>query len=50
VERQPVLIRISVAKRLRDEAERAARRAGERSVTLERFQVATQALSGEAVT
>jgi len=40
VESQPVLIRISAAKRLRDEAERAARKAGEPLVTLERFRAA----------
>jgi 3,8-divinyl chlorophyllide a/chlorophyllide a reductase subunit Z len=36
VDRQPVLIRISAAKRLRDSAERAARLAGETNVALER--------------
>jgi chlorophyllide a reductase subunit Z len=35
IEDQPVLIRISAAKRLRDAAERDARKAGEASVTLE---------------
>ena len=37
VERAPVLVRISMAKRIRDAAERAARRAGEPSVTPERL-------------
>ncbi|CAN1493798.1 MAG: chlorophyllide a reductase subunit Z [Alphaproteobacteria bacterium PA3] len=36
VDRQPVLVRISAAKRLRDSAERAARLAGETNVALER--------------
>jgi chlorophyllide a reductase subunit Z len=40
VERAPVLVRISMAKRIRDAAERAARRAGETSVTTERLALA----------
>ena len=40
VEREPVLVRISVAKRIRDAAERAARRAGEASVSSERLALA----------
>ena len=40
VEAAPVLVRISMAKRLRDAAERGARRAGEASVTPERLALA----------
>jgi chlorophyllide a reductase subunit Z len=37
VEREPVLVRISAAKRIRDAAERGARRAGESSVSARRL-------------
>jgi len=40
VEREPVLVRISAAKRIRDAAERGARRAGEAKVTTERVALA----------
>ncbi len=40
VEREPVLVRISAAKRIRDAAERGARRAGEAKVTTERLALA----------
>ncbi|MGJ3649128.1 chlorophyllide a reductase subunit Z [Sphingomonas sp. GlSt437] len=47
IEREPVLVRISVAKRIRDAAERAARRAGEDTVTPERLALAlTEARGG----
>ena len=49
LEAEPVLVRISAAKRLRDTAERAARQAGETLVTHERFRTAHQAyLQGRA--
>jgi chlorophyllide a reductase subunit Z len=44
IEAQPVLVRISAAKRLRDAAERAARAAGESSVTAERVGATRPAL------
>ncbi|HCB76040.1 MAG TPA: chlorophyllide reductase subunit Z, partial [Sphingomonas bacterium] len=40
VEREPVLVRISAAKRIRDAPERAARRAGEDVVSPERLALA----------
>jgi chlorophyllide a reductase subunit Z len=40
IEREPVLVRISAAKRIRDAAERAARRAGEESISRERLALA----------
>lgn len=42
VDAEPVLVRISAAKRLRDAAERAARQAGETLVTYARFKAAHQ--------
>jgi chlorophyllide a reductase subunit Z len=45
LEDQPVLVRISAAKRLRDRAEREARRAGETAVTAERVDCARRALA-----
>jgi len=46
VERQPVLIRISAAKRLRDRAEREARRLGEAEVTVTCVESVRGALAG----
>ena len=49
VEREPVLIRISAAKRLRDAAEREARRSGSVKVTTEVFTKARSLLmAGQA--
>jgi chlorophyllide a reductase subunit Z len=45
LEEQPVLVRISAAKRLRDRAEREARSAGESAVSAERVQRARRALT-----
>ena len=45
LEEQPVLVRISAAKRLRDRAEREARSAGEAAVTAERVDRARRALT-----
>ena len=46
VERQPVLVRISAAKHLRDLAERDARRAGEVRVTADRIAISQTSLAG----
>ena len=45
VDEHPVLIRISAAKRLRELAERSARKAGEEKVSVERVERARQALA-----
>lgn len=45
LERQPILIRISAAKRLRDRTEREARKAGEVEVTVERVTASCTALT-----
>ncbi|WP_439534851.1 nitrogenase component 1, partial [Polymorphobacter sp.] len=48
VDKEPVLVRISAAKRLRDAAERAARDAGEKSVTLARLHAAATLYQAQA--
>jgi chlorophyllide a reductase subunit Z len=48
IEREPMLVRISAAKRLRDRAERDARAAGEPQVSAERLERARAALEGAA--
>jgi chlorophyllide a reductase subunit Z len=50
VDAQPVLIRISAAKRLRDRIERAARHAGETRVTAERVLLSEAGAFEEAMT
>ncbi|MEO7432733.1 MAG: chlorophyllide a reductase subunit Z [Dokdonella sp.] len=45
LERQPILIRISAAKRLRDRTEREARKAGEIEVTVQRVEASCTALA-----
>ncbi len=49
VESQPVLVRISAAKRLRDAAERAARQAGETQITAERVRLTQAAVAAGSV-
>jgi chlorophyllide a reductase subunit Z len=44
VSTEPVLVQISVAKRLRDRAERDARKAGEQRVSAERVALAREAM------
>ncbi|MEI6486740.1 MAG: chlorophyllide a reductase subunit Z [Sphingomonadales bacterium] len=48
VDKEPVLVRISAAKRLRDAAERAARDAGEKIVTIERLRAAARLYEAQA--
>jgi chlorophyllide a reductase subunit Z len=48
VDKEPVLVRISAAKRLRDAAERAARDAGERTVSVARLRAAAALYEAQA--
>ncbi|WP_310476833.1 chlorophyllide a reductase subunit Z [Sandarakinorhabdus sp.] len=48
VDKEPVLVRISAAKRLRDAAERAARDAGEKTVTVDRLHAAVRLYETQA--
>lgn len=48
VDKEPVLVRISAAKRLRDSAERSARDAGEKIVTVGRLQAAARLYEAQA--
>jgi chlorophyllide a reductase subunit Z len=48
VDKEPVLVRISAAKRLRDAAERAARDAGEKLVTVDRLRSAVRLYEAQA--
>jgi chlorophyllide a reductase subunit Z len=48
VDKEPVLVRISAAKRLRDAAERSARDAGEKIITMERLQAAARLYEAQA--
>jgi chlorophyllide a reductase subunit Z len=47
LESEPLLVRISAAKRMRDAAESAARAAGEQQVSVERLRASRGALAGE---
>ena len=48
VDAQPVLVRISAAKRIRDAAERGARSAGETTVTRDRLDSAARSFESQS--